>query len=204
MELEKTMDQQLLQDQSNESTAGLFKPFQVKRDWGADMKSSLLDNLADVNKELWLVLSLVGIAAIMNYLLTAQRVVLGLYTLPTLFSAYFYGRRHAVLTAFASIFLVGLLAYYNTNVLVKSDMSYFLVDRHWYDLIVWAGILVITAYTMGTLHERLEARVNELRESYHGLLVILRQFISKDKYTENHCYRVSIYATKISTDRRYP
>jgi putative nucleotidyltransferase with HDIG domain len=29
-------------------------------------------------------------------------------------------------------------------------------------------------------------------------LLILRQFISKDKYTENHSYRVSIYAAKIA------
>ena len=28
--------------------------------------------------------------------------------------------------------------------------------------------------------------------------MLLRQFISKDKYTENHSYRVSIYATKIA------
>ena len=38
----------------------------------------------------------------------------------------------------------------------------------------------------------------QLRQTYYGVLMILRQFISKDKYTENHSYRVSIYATKIA------
>ncbi len=35
-------------------------------------------------------------------------------------------------------------------------------------------------------------------QGYDGILVILRHFISKDKYTENHCYRVSVYAAKLA------
>jgi putative nucleotidyltransferase with HDIG domain len=159
--------------------------------------SRVLDRLAEVNKELWLVLSLLAIAALMNYLITGHRMLLGLYTLPTLFSAYFYGRRHATLTAFASVFLVGLLAHFNTK-LFSNAVDLQLVQGRWYDITAWAGILVITAYAMGTLHENSRARLEELRNTYHGLLHILRQFVSKDKYTENHSYRVSIYATKIA------
>ena len=51
---------------------------------------------------------------------------------------------------------------------------------------------------MGTLYEHRNAQIKELAESYDGILVILRHFISKDKYTENHCYRVSVYATKLA------
>ncbi|MBW2130653.1 MAG: HD-GYP domain-containing protein [Deltaproteobacteria bacterium] len=68
----------------------------------------------------------------------------------------------------------------------------------WFELTAWGGILIITAYTMGTLYERNTAQMNELRQTYRGLLVILRHFISQDQYTENHCYRVSIYAAKIA------
>ena len=160
-------------------------------------KTWMSRNIAQVNKELWLVLSLILLAAVMNYLVAANRMVLGFYTLPTLFSAYFYGRRHATLTAFASVFLIGLLVHYNPNLLAETETTQF-VDGRWYDLTAWAGILVVTAYAMGTLHEHHESRVRELRQTYHGLLLILRQFISKDKYTENHSYRVSIYATKIA------
>jgi putative nucleotidyltransferase with HDIG domain len=154
-------------------------------------------HLERVNKELWLIMSLLVLAAVMNYLVTAQRMILGFYTLPTLFSAYFYGRRHATLTAFASVFIVGLLAYYNVDLFTEEPQTGLLEGR-WYDLIAWAGILVVTAYAMGSLHEQHEARVRELRQTYHGLLLILRQFVSKDKYTENHSYRVSIYAAKIA------
>ncbi len=161
------------------------------------MGSTVLDRLTEVNKELWLILSLLAIAALMNYLITGHRMLLGLYTLPTLFSAYFYGRRHATLTAFASVFLVGLLAHFNTK-LFNNAVEMQFVQGRWYDITAWAGILVVTAYAMGTLHENSRARLKELRETYHGLLHILRQFVSKDKYTENHSYRVSIYATKIA------
>jgi putative nucleotidyltransferase with HDIG domain len=171
---------------------------QTKKDWAMRIKSSVAGRLGEVNKELWLILSLLTLAAVMNYLVTANRMVLGFYTLPTLFSAYFYGRRHATLTAFASVFLVGLLAHYNPNLFAQMPEGQFVQGR-WYDLTAWAGILVVTAYTMGTLHEHHEARVQELRQTYHGLLMILRQFVSKDKYTENHSYRVSIYAAKIAS-----
>ncbi len=169
-----------------------------RQGWYARTKGVVVRSLADVNKELWLVLSLLALAGIMNYLVTAQRMVLGFYTLPTLFSAYFYGRRHATLTAFASVFLVGLLAHYNPGLFEQTTGTTF-VENGWYDLTAWGGILVVTAYAMGTLHEHHEARVTELRQTYHGLLLILRQFVSKDKYTENHSYRVSIYAAKIAS-----
>src|SRR5216684_1065403 len=65
---------------------------------------------------------------------------------------------------------------------------------------VWGGTLMVIAYAMGTLYENMQAKVRELRETYNGLLIILRQFISKDQYTQNHSYRVSIYATKIAVE----
>jgi putative nucleotidyltransferase with HDIG domain len=164
-------------------------------------RPSWVERLSEVNKELWLILSLLLIAAVMNYLITGHHMLLGLYTLPALFSAYFYGRRHATLTACASIFLVGVLAYFNEDIFSALPAMQ-LVDGRWYDIMAWGGILVITAYAMGTLHEKHAARMQELRRTYHSVLLLLRQFISKDKYTENHCYRVSIYATKIAARLR--
>lgn len=69
----------------------------------------------------------------------------------------------------------------------------------WYAVTAWGGILIVTAYAMGTLYETKEARLRELRQTYHGVLLILRQFVSKDKYTQNHSYRVSVYAAKIAS-----
>jgi putative nucleotidyltransferase with HDIG domain len=68
----------------------------------------------------------------------------------------------------------------------------------WLDITVWGGVLVVTGYSMGTLYEHRSIQLNELRETYHGVLMILRHFIAKDPYTENHSYRVSVYAATIA------
>jgi putative nucleotidyltransferase with HDIG domain len=153
--------------------------------------------LNEVNRELWLILSLFVIAALLNSLIALHRMVLGFYVLPTLFSAYFYGRRHATLTAMASVCLVTLVTYFNPSLFTLRD-GVTLAESKWFDIAVWGGTLVVIAYAMGTLYDHKESHLRELRQTYNGLLLILRQFISKDKYTQNHSYRVSIYAAKIA------
>jgi putative nucleotidyltransferase with HDIG domain len=148
-----------------------------------------------VNRELWVVFSMFIIAAVMNFVVSGQRMVLAFYTLPTVFSAYHYGRRHATLTAFASVLLVVLLVW--ANPIIVQNATRFQGEQ-WLDIVVWGGILLVTGYTMGSLYEHKDKQVHELRETYLGILMILRQFISNDKYTENHSYRVSVYATKIA------
>lgn len=179
--------------QSSQTLPISSKPYKYKPNW----KARLMRQVERVYKELWLILSMFVIVGIMNYLVTSQRMLLGFYTLPTLLSAYFYGRRHATLTAFASVFLIGLIVYYNPGFFTTAGEFEF-VEGQWYDITAWGSILVITGYVMGTLYEHKEAHIQELRQTYKGLMLILRHFISKDKYTENHCYRVSIYAAKIA------
>lgn len=158
---------------------------------------NIFDRLMEANKELWLILSMVAIAGLINYAVASQFLLLGLYTLPTIMSAYFFGRRHAVLTALASILLVVLVVHFNPDLFTEKMYTQMGLSR-WYHILSWACILIIIAYTMGTLYKKNRDKVIELRQTYQGLLVILRHFISKDEYTENHCYRVSVYAAKIA------
>ena len=187
------------------STAMLSTAFEPPRIMEASLPlgQRLRQQLAEVNRELWLVLSLLVLAAFLNFAVQGERTVLGFYTLPTVFSAYVYGRRHAVLTAFASAFLVGLITYFNPPIFAESHIR-LPIDGKWFDLTVWAGILVVTAYAMGTLYEHRARHIRELRDTYHGVLMILQHFISKDKYTQNHSYRVSVYATKIAQCMGFP
>ena len=148
-----------------------------------------------INPELWLLLFLVIIAAILNFLVSSQRMALVFYFLPTLYSAYHFGRRHATLTAVASIVLVVLL--------VLLDPAMF--RRHvemplglWFDLIVWGGILMVSGYVTGTLYERNQKSLREMEEGYDGMLVILQNFLANQKYSEAHAYRISMCATKIA------
>ena len=155
--------------------------------------------LEQVNTELWLILSMFVIAAILNFAVASQRMILVLYTLPTVVSAYFYGRRHATLTAVASGLMVGILLYTNPHLFAAAP-ELGVIPGQWLDLIVWVSVLVITGYLMGTLYEHKNAQIAELRSTYYGVLEILRHFVSNDQYTENHSYRVSIYATRIAAE----
>jgi len=159
-------------------------------------RAKWMEGIADVNRELWLLLSLFVIAALLNWLVASHGMILGLYTLPTLFSAYVYGRRHAVLTAVASILLVVVIVWMNPALLVSSGSLG--EAQRWIDVTVWGGLLNVTAYAMGTLYERKEKHFRELRCTYFGVLTILQQFISNDKYTHNHSYRVAMYASAIA------
>jgi len=147
------------------------------------------------NKELWLLLSLFLIALLSNFVADAQHMVLAFYTLPTLFSAYNYGRRHAVMTALASILLVVLVIYFHPPVLHHVLV---IPQEKWFDLALWGGTLVVIAYAMGTLYERTQLSLRALRQSYRGILLILQHIVASDKYSQDHSYRVSICATKIA------
>jgi len=155
-----------------------------------------LGQIEAVNKELWLLLSMFSICLLLNYV-ASQRMILSLYAFPTLLSAYTYGRRHSTLTALASVLIVVLLSLQNPAMRLDTPASAGFIES-WLDVIAWGSVLIITGYLMGTLYEHKTAQLRELRETYDGVLMLLRHFISKDKYTENHSYRVSVYAATIA------
>ncbi len=148
------------------------------------------------NKELWLLLSLFLIALISNFVVDAERMVLSLFTLPTLFSAYKYGRRHAVMTALASTLLVVLVIYFHPPMMPRHVLA--IGEEKWFDISLWGGTMLVIAYAMGTLYERTQSNLCELRQSYRGILLILQHIVANDKYSQNHSYRVSMCATKVA------
>jgi putative nucleotidyltransferase with HDIG domain len=139
----------------------------------------------------------------LNALVDSQRMLLSFYTLPTLGSAYLYGRRHATLTAFGSVLLVALLTLTNRWFEAsRLDMAVWTTFAA--EFIAWGGVLIIIGYSMGLLCEHRNAQLHELRETYHGVLLLLRHFISKDEYTEHHSHRVSMYAARIAAHLSLP
>jgi putative nucleotidyltransferase with HDIG domain len=151
----------------------------------------------EANKELWLFLMMFSIVALLNYLVASDRVILGFYVLPAVFSAYVFGRRHATLTALASVLLVILIVYWNPRLFPKDDPVK-LTGEKWYEIAVWGGTLIVIAYAMGTLYEKKEARIRELRETYKGVLCLLQRFIARDDFTYDHSIRVAGYANAIA------
>jgi HD-GYP domain-containing protein (c-di-GMP phosphodiesterase class II) len=159
-------------------------------------KRHAMSRLGAVNRELWLLLGMFAIALLLNSLMAERRMLLGFYVLPTIFSAYFYGRRHAVMTALSSVFLILAIAYFNPVILGRNFG--FVAEEPWFDFVVWGGTLVVIAYLMGTLYERKEAHLRDLRQSYEGILMMLQHIASDNKYSQNHPYRVSLTACKIA------
>jgi len=149
-----------------------------------------------INPELLLLLFLVVIAAMLNFLVASQRMALVFYFLPTLFPAYHFGRRHATLTAIASVALVVLLTYINPTMFARRVELPF--DARWFDFALWGGVLMVAGYSTGTLYERNQKTLREMEDGYDGMLVILQNFLANQKYSETHAYRISMCATKIA------
>lgn len=148
-----------------------------------------------INPELWLLLFLVLIAAILNFLVTSQPMALVFYFLPTLYSAYHFGRRHATLTAFASVSLVVLLVYSNPVMFSRKMQVTF--DDRWFALAIWGGVLMVAGYVTGTLYERNQKTLREMEDGYDGMLSILQNFLANQKYSDAHAYRISMCATRV-------
>ena len=148
-----------------------------------------------INPELWLLLILVIIAAMVNFLVASQRMALVFYFLPTLFSAYHFGRRHATLTAVASVALVVLLTFANPAMF---NRRFELPFAKWFDLAVWGGVLMVAGYATGTLYEHNQKTLREMEDGYDGMLVILQNFLANQKHSESHAYRISMCATRIA------
>ena len=168
------------------------------------MSRKWISSLGDINKELLLILSIIAAAGVVNFFVAGQRLVLTFYNLPTLMAAYYFGRRRAVEAAVASVLFVVWMNLMNPKALGGSLEWKTQGLLAWSDLCVWAGFLLISAYATGSLYELGERRLTELRETYYGVLQILNQFIGNDKFTQNHSYRVSVYATAIAGEMRLP
>ena len=100
----------------------------------------------------------------LNYLVASDRMMLGFYVLPTVFSAYFYGRRHATLTALASTLLVILIVHFNPRLLAEQGPVRLIAEK-WWDITIWGGTLMVTGYAMGTLFEKKETLIRELSDA---------------------------------------
>lgn len=164
------------------------------------MKRAFLEKLADTNKELLLSFSIIAFAAVINFFILGQQLILTFYNLPTMFAAYYYGRKRAMQTALASILMICWLNLMNPFALASANtgLTHMAKLVSWADITLWGSFLLLTAYVLGTMYEHRERSFAELRQTYYGLLQILSQFIANDQYTHHHSYRVSLYATTIA------
>ncbi len=152
------------------------------------------NRLVHFNARVWLVISVFIVSALLNAVVAPHHLVLALYMFPAVFAAFYGGRRYALFTAAATVVLVGAMTHLKPAVFAPAVGT---VQTRT-DALIWAAMLMLTAYALGALSEKKEHYVRELRDTYRGVLVILSHFLSDDSYTQNHSYRVSVYASRIA------
>jgi hypothetical protein len=153
-------------------------------------------NMSKIAKESILLMSLFLIAATVQFFAQSLPMALCFYFLPTLYSAYHFGRRHATLTAFACVFLVVLLDFLNNIMPGHRVLS--LPGERLFNFAIWAGVLAVTGYVMGTLYERKQAMTTDIRESFSGLLLVLQHFMATEKFGAGENQRVAEASTRMA------
>lgn len=147
-----------------------------------------------------IIVILILLSTIIINLFTIYKIAfLQVYYLPILIAGYILGRRMAVLFAILSILVV------ITFGVVFPDFYSFSTPAQWgkfnviFNVLIWAGFLLLTAGIVGKLYEENEKKVRDLRIAYIGVLEILSKYLeSADKYTQGHSIRVSRLATDIA------
>ena len=156
----------------------------------------------NIDKELVIILLLVGLVCFIYFFVVNQRAFLNVFYLPVLLGAYFFGKRYAIVSSVFSVVIVGLLAYLAPD-------SFAVQTGHnaelfkWLDLITWGLFLVFTGYCMGILYEKKEESRKELQRTYNGIIEMLSLVIeSADNYTQSHSHRVSMISEMIAKKMR--
>jgi putative nucleotidyltransferase with HDIG domain len=148
-----------------------------------------------------LVCVILATAFIGTYLVEEKFIILNFYYLPVLIAGYFLGRRVGVLTAVFSILAVLIC----TLVFPGRFFTSKEILRGVAQLSSWSGFLILTSVTVGTLYERNEQRVKELKNAYIGVLEILSKYLeTTDRYTKGHSVRVAELAKDIGIAMELP
>ena len=141
-----------------------------------------------------LVVIILMVAFIGTYLIEEKFIILNFYYLPVLTAGYFLGRRMGVLAAVFSILAVLICVLFFPRRFLEGKEILTGVAQ----LSSWSGFLILASFMVGSLYEKNEQRVKELKNAYIGVLEILSKYLeSTDRYTKGHSVRVSDFATEI-------
>jgi HD superfamily phosphohydrolase YqeK len=156
-------------------------------------------SFAKARVSLWLFLVFTVFLGLMNWLLVNQTALLYLFYLPVITAAMVLRRRDAVGVAALATVMILAYAFYRPGHLMQAVSEPLL----WAQLIIWGGILVLTAYTVATLRAKIQEAMANLTQAYRGVLAILSRFIQTvDADTEAHCTRVGAWAVRIGQGMR--
>jgi HD-GYP domain-containing protein (c-di-GMP phosphodiesterase class II)/class 3 adenylate cyclase len=150
---------------------------------------------------IFILLILISVSLI-NYLIYSKVAFLNFYFLPILTAGYFLGKKTAVLGAFFATLMIW--------VFVLVDKENYLVQTGEFDLyfnlIVWGGFLVLSAWWIGSLSERFRLELKNNKKLQNDLAVeknLLK--ISNEelnKHTDNLAFQVSERTRELERSHR--
>jgi K+-sensing histidine kinase KdpD len=128
--------------------------------------------------------SIILVAAFLGtYFIEEKSIVLNFYYLPVLSAGYFLGRRLGVLSAILSILVIVIFTFIFPQTFFKGREFFNTVIQ----LCSWSGFLILASIAIGTLYEKSEQHLQDLKKAYIGVLEILSKYLeSTDRYTKGH------------------
>jgi len=142
------------------------------------IKNYILDNIEDT-----VILGILAAAVMINFFLYSKLAFLDFFYLLIVLAGYYLGKRFAVLGAFFSILMVWAFILSDSKEYV-SPLTSFEIQLN---LTVWGGFLILAAWLIGSLSEKLKRELREgdqLREALAQEREILK--ISNDQVTDQN------------------
>jgi hypothetical protein len=145
-----------------------------------------------------LVVSIVGIHFAIDY----KVAFLSFYYLPVIVAGFQIGRRGAV---FAALLIVVLVAFFQAAAPTGLDGERGLAQPVMFTLVPWAGFLILTAYTVGSLADQRRAQLGEIKHAYMTMLELLTFHLeSTERQTRGHSFRVAARVVAIGRQMELP
>ncbi len=123
--------------------------------------------------EIMLMIVVIGTTYLMFRMGGYKTVALNLFFLPIVISGYYLGRAHAGVLAFFTALVVTIACLLDSSGFAPY-MSTFTMTLA---LIIWAGVLGLTALLVGTLCDERAAKADELHEAYIGVIEVLSKYL---------------------------
>jgi len=136
--------------------------------------------------EIMLMIVVIGMTFLMFRMGGYKSVALNLFFLPIVISGYYLGRAHAGVLAFFTALIVAIACLLDSSGF-SPYMSTFTMTLA---LVIWAGVLGLTALLVGTLCDERAAKADELHDAYIGVIEVL------SKYLQNGNPRVKARSTR--------
>lgn len=150
--------------------------------------------------ELMLVLLLVTSMLAIHWFVDEKVAFLSFYYLPVIAAGFYLGRSSAVWSA---VLIIVLVAFFEAFIGLDGTAAYEAGPNTalMLTLVPWAGFLVLTGYTVGTLADQRRARLEELKAAYLSMLELLTFHLeSSERHNRGHSFRVAERAVALGRE----